>query len=75
MEQVYSAVCLLCGRTLGRVVRGQFVAQPRTARPEVDGQRLRCGHCRGSVLLEPDPAARPPRDWVAEMRRELAAGS
>ena len=75
MEEAYAAVCLLCGRTLGHVVRGQFIAQPGTARPQLDGLRLRCGDCRGSVLLEPYPAARAPHDWVAEMQRELAAGS
>ncbi len=75
MELAYAAACLLCGRTLGHVIDGRFFSQPGTARPELQAGRLRCGHCHGSVLLEPDPTVSSPRDWAAEMHRELATGS
>ncbi len=71
MQRDYVVACLLCGRQLGQVVRGRLRA--RTGRPMLRraGRALRCGHCGGSVVFEPDETRDPP-DWVAEMAREQA---
>ena len=74
MELAYAAACLLCGRDLGHVVGGRFFVRPGMARPALHDRRLRCGHCRGSILLEPDPTVNAPRDWADAMHRELAVG-
>ena len=71
MDTAYAAVCMLCGRDLGYIRRRRFIAKPGAARIRREGRRFRCGHCRGSVLFEPDPSLAPP-DWVAEMEREVA---
>ncbi len=72
MNTAYGAVCLLCGRNLGRVVSGRFFVRPGSTLPERDGHRLRCGHCRGSIMFEPDASPNQP-DWVAQREREEAA--
>jgi DNA-directed RNA polymerase subunit RPC12/RpoP len=69
MGSAYVVVCLLCGREVGRVVGGRLLRGPRRPRLVREGRRLRCGHCRGSVFLQPDTEADLP-DWVAEMERE-----
>ena len=73
MAEAYAGVCLMCGRTLGYAVQGRFVTSPGAVRPRRQGRHLRCGHCGGGVLFEPD-ATLPP-DWVAEMHRQAAAGA
>jgi hypothetical protein len=72
MDTTYAAVCLMCGRDVGRVLRGRLIARPAGPKVQREGRRLRCGYCRGSVILEPDPTGNP-RDWIVEMERELAA--
>jgi DNA-directed RNA polymerase subunit RPC12/RpoP len=72
MDTAYAAVCLMCGRDVGRILQGRLIARPAGLKIQRDGRHLRCGYCRGSVILEPDPTGNPP-DWVAEMERELAA--
>jgi DNA-directed RNA polymerase subunit RPC12/RpoP len=74
MATAYAAVCMLCGRTVGYVLRGTLVSAPGPRKLEREGRRVRCGYCRGSVFLEPEPAVEQP-DWVAVMRQELAAGA
>jgi len=73
MDEAYRAVCLMCGRHLGCVFQGKFVAQPGPATLERDGRQFRCGYCHGGVLFEPDPTVQPPRDWIADMKRAEAA--
>ena len=72
MNTAYGAVCLMCGRNLGRVVSGRFFVRPGSPLPERDGQCLRCGHCRGSIVFEPDASLSQP-DWVAQRQRDEAA--
>jgi hypothetical protein len=69
MGSAYAVICLLCGREVGQVLGGRLRPGPRRPRLLREGRRLRCGHCRGSVFLQPDAEADPP-DWVAEMERE-----
>jgi hypothetical protein len=73
MDETYGAVCLMCGRDLGHIVQGKYLARPEGPRLERHGHQLRCGHCHGGVLLEPDPTLQPPRDWIAELKRAEAA--
>jgi hypothetical protein len=73
----YAVVCLMCGRTFGHILGGRFFAQPGSGGLERDGHRLRCGHCRGSVLFEPDPAFSPgldPAKLLAEFRGKVKPG-
>jgi hypothetical protein len=72
MDEAYGVTCLACGRDLGCIFRGQYVARGGHARLERRGRGLRCGHCRGGVLLEPDPMRRPPRDRIDALKRSEA---
>ena len=68
-DGAYAGACLLCGRTAGYLVRRTFYTCPGGVRPERDGPHLRCGDCRGRILLEPEPTfAVPP--WVAILQRD-----
>ena len=69
MNTAYSATCLLCGRNLGHVVHGRFFVRSGSPLPERDGQRLRCGYCRGSIVFEPDASLTTP-DRVAQRQRD-----
>jgi hypothetical protein len=71
MGTAYAVVCLLCGREVGQIVGERLRPGPRRPRLVREGRRLRCGHCHGSVYLQPDAEADPP-DWVAEMGHEAA---
>ena len=73
MAEAYAGICLMCGRTLGYAVQGRFFTSPGGVRPRRQGRHLRCGHCGGGVLFEPDAAL--PSDWVAKVRREEVAGT
>ena len=73
MAEAYAGVCLMCGRTLGYAVQGTFFTSPGGVRPRRLGRHLRCGHCGGGVLFEPESALPP--DWVAKMWREEAASA
>jgi hypothetical protein len=66
----YAAICLLCGRDLGHLLAGRLYIQPGSARMEHDGKRFRCGHCHGSIVLEPDPLFKPSID-AAELLAQL----
>ncbi len=68
MTSAFTASCLLCSREVAHVVGGRLLGRPRLVR---DGRRVRCGHCRGSVVVLPDPDLWRP-DWVAELERETA---
>jgi DNA-directed RNA polymerase subunit RPC12/RpoP len=74
MDEAYGAVCIMCGRHLGCIFQGKYVPWSGTAPLERDGRQYRCGYCHGKILLEPDPTLKPPRDWIAEMKREEAMG-
>jgi hypothetical protein len=70
----YAAVCMLCGRTHGHLYQGKFFSQPGSARLEREGRRLRCGHCHGAVLLEPDPQFQPaidPAELLAPLKHAV----
>jgi hypothetical protein len=69
----YAAICMLCGRTHGHLLRGRFFAQPHSAKLERDGRQLRCGHCHGAILLEADPLFEPAVDateLLARLKKE-----
>jgi len=72
MEGTYGVSCLMCGRDLGSVVHGRYVAQPGTAGLRRVGRQFRCGHCHGGVLFEPDASLSKP-DWIEVRRREEEA--
>ena len=55
----HAMICLLCGRLLGHILHGRFIAQPGSLGPERRGRALRCRHCAGSVVLEADPEFSP----------------
>jgi DNA-directed RNA polymerase subunit RPC12/RpoP len=71
MAAAYAGVCMMCGRTVGYAVEGAFYTTPGGPRPERQGRHLRCGHCQGAIIFEPD--AMLPPDWIAQLRRDEAA--
>lgn len=75
MYQVGALVCMLCGRTVGRVCRGRVSTDAPKQTLHRDGRRLRCGHCRGSLYLEEevDPVAWSA--WAVQLAREAESGS
>jgi hypothetical protein len=50
----YHVKCLLCAAEVGQIVSGRFAPDPggRAPAPHKGGMP-RCGHCGGSVYLEP----------------------
>jgi hypothetical protein len=72
-----AVVCLMCGRTVGRLDRGRLYSDSSRPTLRRDGGRLRCGHCRGNLYLDVDPTVRPERaDRLAEeagLRRTRSA--
>jgi hypothetical protein len=73
----HAVVCLMCGRTFGHFLNGQFFAQPGSGKLERDGHRLRCGHCHGSIIFEADPAfsiVPDPYELLAALKQKSRPG-
>jgi hypothetical protein len=68
---VSTVSCVLCGRRAGQVVDGTFVRDELTL-PTFVGRHLRCGSCRGSLLVERDA---PINSAVAERLLQRNASS
>jgi hypothetical protein len=49
----YEVRCLLCGAENGQIFRGKLIRPEHCAPPRRRGGMLRCGHCGGSLYLEP----------------------
>jgi hypothetical protein len=72
MVEARSAVCMMCGRSPGYLVAGRLVVGVGRA-VRFQRRRLRCDHCHGSIVFEPDDSLKQP-DRVALTHRDAAGG-
>ncbi len=56
-----AVVCMMCGRTVGRIHQGRVYAESSAQSVRQQGRKLRCGYCGGNVYQDVDPASRPGR--------------
>lgn len=53
---VFNVVCVMCSRSAGQVMQGQFVQREKTRAPIAGRSGSRCGECGGNLYLEPEEA-------------------